>query len=109
MNARFEIEWAPVARDDLDAILTYIATQDSADAAIRVAEQILRRIDALQTHPERGRIVPELNRIAVREYRELVIAPHSIFYRIRGLRVGIVGILDRRRDLEELLLQRMLT
>ena len=108
MSDRYEIEWAPVAQRDLDEIIAYLASRDSVDAAIRVCEQVLRRIDALQTHPERCRIVPELDRIGVLEYRELVIPPHGIFYRIRGHTVGIVGVLDRRRDLEEVLLRRVL-
>ena len=93
---------------DLDEIVSYLAARDSVAAAIRVCEQILLRIDALQTHPERCRIVPELDRLGVLAYRELVIAPHSVFFRIRGRTVGIVGILDRRRDLAELLVRRIL-
>jgi toxin ParE1/3/4 len=108
MNDRYEIEWAPVAQRDLDEIVAYIAARDSVDAAIRVCDRILLRIDALQNHPERCRIVPELDRLGVLDYRELVISPHSVFYRIRGHTVGIVGILDRRRDLAELLFRRVI-
>ena len=108
MSDRFEIEWAPVAQRDLDDIVSYIAARDSVDAAIRVCERILLRIDALKNQPERCRIAPELDRLGILEYRELAIPPHSVFYRIRGHTVGMVGILDRRRDLEELLFRRVL-
>lgn len=108
MSDRYEIEWAPIAQRDLDEIVAYIAARNSVDAAIRVCELILLRIDALQTHPERCRIVPELDRLGVLDYRELVIPPHSVFYRVRGHTVGIVGVLDRRRDLAELLVRRVI-
>ncbi len=108
MPDRFRIEWAPIALGDLDEILEYVAARDSVDAAGRVYEKLRDRIERLVTQPQRCRIPPELGKLGVTEYRELVVAPYGVFFRIRGRVVGIVGVLDRRRDIEELLLQRVL-
>lgn len=108
MPDRFRIEWAPIALSDLDEILEYIAARDSVDAAVHVYEKLRDRIERLVSQPQRCRIPPELRELGVTEYHELVVAPYGVFFRIRGKTVGIVGVVDRRRDLEELLLQRVL-
>ena len=88
MSSRYRIQWAPVAQRDLDEILEYIAVRDSVDAAVRIHTRISERIDKLQSHPERCRIVPELKRIGVSDYRELLVSPYSIFFRIQKHVVG---------------------
>ena len=108
MTERYGIEWAPVALDDLDAILKYIAARDCVDAAVDVYGKIMHRIEGLVLHPTRCRVPPELEEAGVTEFRELILAPYSVFFRIRGRTVGIVAVLDRRRDLQELLVQRVL-
>ncbi len=42
------------------------------------------------------------------EYRELIAAPYRIFYRITGKVVSLLGVLDGRRELEEMLVNRAL-
>ncbi len=108
MPDRFRIEWAPIALSDLDGILECISVRDGVDAAVHVYEKLRERIERLVSRPRRCRIPPELRGLGVTEYRELVVAPYGVFFRIRGKTVGIVGVLDRRRNTEELLLQRVL-
>lgn len=108
MAERHQIEWAPVAQRDLDEILEYIAARDSVDAAMAVYEKLITRIDKLTSRPTRCRVVPELRACGVTAYRELVIRPYGVFFRITEETVGIVTVLNRRRDLEEILVQRAL-
>jgi toxin ParE1/3/4 len=108
MPDRYRIEWAPVAERDLQLILEYIARRDSVDAANAVYRNIIEKVERLFLHPSRCRIPPELSELGVREYRELIIPPYSVFFRIRGRTAGILAVLDRRRDLEEILIQRAL-
>jgi plasmid stabilization system protein ParE len=108
MPERFAIEWAPVAYRDMDRLIDYIAANDCVEAAIQVHDRILHEIDKLNSFPERCRIPPELRETGIRDFRELVISPYSVFFRIVGRSVAIVGVLDRRRDLDEILLQRLL-
>ncbi len=107
-SERFRIVWAPIAVSDLDEILDYISAQSSVTAAIRVYERVMDRANSLETLPQRGRIVPELRELGVTEYREVITPPYRIFYRISRRTVRILGILDARRDLGEILLNRAL-
>lgn len=88
--------------------MDYIAAQDGLDAAVALHERVRSRTLTLTTHPRRCRIVPELRSLGVMEYRELIIAPYRAFFRIEERRVGIIGVLDGRRELEEMLIQRAL-
>jgi toxin ParE1/3/4 len=105
---RFDIVWSPNAIRDLDEILDYVATTRSADEAERLYEKIVPRVDTLARFPKRARLVPELKRFGVREYRELVVSPYRIVFKIVGRTVAILGVLDGRRELSELLLKRAL-
>jgi len=101
--ARRRLSWAPIAVDDLEGILDYLAAEAGGDTAAEVGSRILSKIETLTRFPERCRVVPELKRIGVRDFRELIVGPYRIFFRIDGSNVGIVGILDGRRDVEEVL------
>jgi len=54
----------------------------------------------------RGRVVPELRARGVVTYRELIVLSCRIIYRAEPREVRIVAALDRRRDLDTLLLER---
>lgn len=56
----------------------------------------------------RGRKVPELVEIEVSEYRELVHPPLRLMYRVAGSEVVLIGVLDSRRGLADLILERAL-
>jgi plasmid stabilization system protein ParE len=53
-------------------------------------------------------VVPELARFQMRTWRELVIRPYRLVYRIEGDTVTVLAVFDARRDLEDLLLERLL-
>ena len=108
MAKTYRIIWAPIAIVDLEEILTYIAQHDSVAAAESVYAKISARIETLRFYPRRCRIVPELRNLGVREYRELVVSPYRVFFRFPEKTVQIVAALDDRRDLEELILKRLL-
>ncbi len=108
MTDAHRVFWAPSAIDDLDEILDYVAAQDGAEAAVRLYDWIARRIESLALHPRRCRVVPELARFGIKAYRELIASPYRVFVRIREGRVNIVAIIDGRRDLEELLISRVM-
>lgn len=101
------VVWTAVAVADLEAIFAYIAAGSEA-----AAQEVLGRIDEqagrLRALPLRGRVVPELAAHGIRTYRELVLPPWRIVYRVDGSSVRIMAVLDARRNLEDLLLARLL-
>ncbi len=108
MAEQFEIVWTRAATVDLDRIFEYVADNSGFERAFALYEKIRGHITTLTTLPRRGRIVPELRDIAVREFRELLIRPYRIIFRLDGRKVVLVGILDGRRDLESILVDRAL-
>ena len=104
--ADFEVLWTNAARLDLERIVTFIA-QENRDRALAVLEQVERRCRALSEFPERGRIVPELRAVDVAAYRESIEGPWRIVYRHDTDRVHVTAVLDARRDLSSLLLERL--
>jgi toxin ParE1/3/4 len=102
----FRVDWAEVARRDIFAIVDYLVERNP-DAAASTLDKLERRAAALRRSPERGRVIPELVRLQLREYRELIVPPYRLVYRVSGRRVLVFGVLDNRRNLEDLLLDRL--
>ncbi len=57
--------------------------------------------------PERCRIVPELKEQGILQYRELIVKPWRIIFRIAEKKVYALSVLDSRRNIEEILLERL--
>lgn len=108
MSDRFEVVWSRHAVRDLDGILDYLADEAGVETALTLYENLRRRLGTLERYPRRCRIVPELREIGLDAYRELIYRPYRIFFRIDGAKLVLLGILDSRRDLEQLLVQRAL-
>ncbi len=107
MSAGYSVLWTEVAERDLREIIAFIAG-DNVQNALRVLENIMDKASALYTFPERGRVVPELQSNGVFIYRELIISPWRLLYRIADSNVYITAVLDSRRNVEEILLQRLI-
>ena len=106
-KARYAVEWAVTARDDLDEIIGYILARDPIDA-LKVLDKIESKAAALDRMPQRGRIVPELKFHGVTTFLEILVPPWRLIYRIDGKSVWVVSVVDGRRQLEDLLLERFL-
>lgn len=104
---RRSVLWAQSARRDLESSVSYLADR-SPQAALSTLDGLEARAKSLRTLAERGRIVPELGRLHIQQYRELVVPPYRIVYRIRGSRVVVLAVLDARRSLEDVLLDRLI-
>jgi len=107
MNKKFKIEWAAVAEIDLKQIIDYIAI-DSPDNAFKTLKKIRQKASSLYTLPERGRIVPELQSQGIHIYRELIVAPWRIVYRISDTTIFVLSVIDSRQNVEDILLNRLL-
>ncbi len=102
----FTVVWTKTAETDLECIIDFIA-DDSIDAAYAVFTRIREHVATLDTFPDKGRVVPELHLHGIIQYRELIKAPWRIIYRIDGNTVYVTSVFDGRRNLEDLLLERV--
>jgi len=105
MARRFRVVWSEVASGDLAALAAFIAL-DSPAAARTLLTKMERRAASLATAPQRGRIVPELAFFSIQTCRELVMRPYRLIYEIEDRTVRVIAVLDGRRDLQDLLLER---
>jgi len=96
------------AMDDLKAIYDYIYDHDSPDRADYVIGQIEKIFGTLALFPERCGYPPELLEVGIKEYRETFFKPYRIVYRIQDSRVYVMMVVDGRRNLQTLLLRRLL-
>jgi len=103
----YRVLWSEQAARDVEQIVTYIAL-DSPAGARRLLERLDKKAASLRVVPSRGRVIPEMARFGWREWRELVVKPYRIMYRIAGRSIHIAAVLDGRRDLEDLLLERLI-
>lgn len=99
--------WASSANEDLVEIAEYLA-EESIDAAEAFVSRVDERLTQLAEFPEIGRVVPELERHNVMRFRELVVSPWRIVYREEKDKIFIVTVFDGRRNIEDILLRRLL-
>jgi len=105
-DRRRRVVWAEAAVRDLEELAAFIATDSLVNA-----ERLLRRLgvkaESLRRTPNRGRLVPELLRFGMRAWRELVVRPYRLVYRVGPDAVVVLAVFDGRRDLEDVLLDRL--
>ncbi len=106
MNPEYKVVWTNVAENDLKEIIDFISV-DSPQNALKILKSIKRKASNLYTLPERGRIVPELQGQGIFQYRELVIPPWRLIYRIGERKVYVLAVIDSRRNVEDVLLARL--
>lgn len=107
MNERYQVYWSKTAESDLMAIILFIR-DNSPHAAINTFASIRDKTSDLVLYPERGRIVPELLAQGIGHYRELIISHWRVIYRFSGDAVYVLSVLDSRRNVEDILLNRLI-
>ncbi len=106
MAKKYKVFWARVAEDDLASIIKYIHL-DNPIAAKDNLKKIKTKASNLNSFPQRGRVVPELKEQGILQYRELVVAPWRIIYRISDSNVYVLSVIDSRQNVEDILLHRL--
>ncbi len=96
------LTWTEPALADLDQIAEYIAL-DNPRAASRFVRKALERVERLEVHPKSGKRPAELTGT---HYREVVVAPCRVFYRIEEDDAYILYVMRSEQLLRPYLLQR---
>jgi toxin ParE1/3/4 len=107
MDPKYKIIWTNVAEKDLRDIIEYISV-DNPHNALKILKKIQQKASSLYTLPERGRIVPELQDQGILQYRELVIHPWRLIYRIAEREIFVLSCIDSRQNVEDMLLKRLI-
>jgi toxin ParE1/3/4 len=90
-----KIAWSPLAVDRASEIAGYIA-EDNPTAAENWVKAVFTKVARLESFPESGRIVPEIDNP---NFREIVYGNYRIIYRVEGKRVSVLTIRHVRQVL----------
>ena len=90
------IEVLPIAQDDVDQALVYIAADDP-NAADRLLDGILEALDQVSRFPLSG-VEVLIGGKRPRRYYRLYVHPYNIFYRIIQDKIVVMRVLHERMD-----------
>lgn len=93
--------WTEPALADLEAIADHIALDNPA-AASRLVERVFESVERLERFPNSGKHPPELPRSP---FREIVVVPCRVFYRIEGDAVFLLHVMRAERLLRKFLIE----
>ncbi len=107
MKTDYLVQWTESARNDLLEIAKYIA-KDSIEIALKKMNLIEEKVHGLGSFPFEGKSVPELEEYNEENYKQLIVNPWRIIYSITGKTVTILIVIDGRRDLQDILLKKLM-
>jgi toxin ParE1/3/4 len=89
--------WTDPALNDLETIAEYIAL-DKPDAAQRYVQLVFQAVERLAQFPKSGSIPKEIPNLP---YRQVVVPPCRIFYRVEKKDVFIVFVMRAEQKFRE--------
>jgi toxin ParE1/3/4 len=104
----FAVSLTDDALADLQDLYDYIAEQDAPVKADGVLDKLDALVQSLAKFPLRGAITKELRDVGIKDYREVYLKPYRVVYRVLGNKVLVYLIVDGRRDMQTLLIQRLI-
>ena len=81
MNSEYKIVWSAGARENLLEIGKYIA-KDSVNIALKKLDLIEEKVNNLGYFANEGRNIPELMEYENNNYKEVIVFPWRIIYKI---------------------------
>ena len=105
---KYKVLIDPQAKQDLKELFIYVAANDSISMADKLLDAIEKTCYKLEEYPERGHIPQELKLTGIKRYLEIHYKPYRIIYEIEKNLVYIHSILDGRRNIQEILSERLL-
>ena len=91
-----QVIWSPEAEQQLDDYAGFIS-KDSPSYAETFVAMILEKADSLELFSDRGRLVPELPML---EVRELIIDSYRLVYKVKDDQVTIATVMHAKQDFD---------
>ena len=105
---KYKVLIDPLAKQDLKEIFLYVALNDNLQSANKLLDSLEEICYKLEAYPERGHIPPEIRSTGIKKYLEIHFKPYRIIYEIEGNIVYVHTVLDGRRNIQEILSDRLL-
>lgn len=104
---QYKVYWTKEATADLEELVDYVS-KDRVSAAKSIYKKIKSKCRELKISPEKYRRVPELLDVYIERYREIIIPPYRVVYKVTESEVYIIAVIDGRRDFESFIFDRLL-
>ena len=101
-----EVIVSQFAEDDLNEIIEYYYSL-SQNYVEKIISEFEENIMSLQSHPKSGRVVPELEKQGILQYRELIQGYYRIVYEVSDDKVIVHTISDGRRNFEDIIISKL--
>ena len=101
-----EVIVSQFAEDDLNEIVEYYYSL-SQNYVEKVISEFEENVMSLQKHPKSGRVVPELEKQGILQYRELIQGYYRIVYEISDDKVIVHTIIDGRRNFQDIIISKL--
>ncbi len=106
MNYKLRID--SFAKRDIIEIYNYVKFNDSRENAEELLDNLEKTYLSLEKLPHRGHIPEELKDTGIKRFLEIHFKPYRVIYEIIGSIVYVHCIFDGRRNLQEILYNRLL-
>ena len=104
-----EIIWSKDAGDELFKIISFIKYNTGKMVANSIYKKINNEVIKVSKNAVGRRIAPILRNFGINHIHQFNISPWSIFYKVENNRMEIVSIIDQRRNLEEILYEKIIS
>ena len=105
-----KVQWTPDGVDSLNEILEYYRDRAGENVANNIYEKVIKEIELLKLEEIKTRQIQELKDIGIIDVYELTVKPWKVYYKISrdNKKVYILFVLDGRRNLEEILISKVI-
>ena len=104
---KYDVIISELAEKDINEIITYYISINT-EYAKKLYGRIKGKILELSLLPEKGRIPPELEKNGIHDFKEIIEGNYRIVYSIHEKTVHILAIVDSRRNLDEILVNKVI-
>lgn len=101
-----EVIVSQFAEDDLNEVAEYYFSL-SQNYVGKVISEFEENVMSLKKHPRSGKVVPELEKQGILQYRELIQGYYRIIYEISDDKVIVHTIIDGRRNFEDVIISKL--
>jgi toxin ParE1/3/4 len=105
---KYKVIIDPQAKLDLKEIFFYVDVNDNIQSANKLLDALEETCSKLEKIPERGYIPTELRPTGIKRYLEIHYKPYRIIYEIEKNIIYIHCVIDGRRNIQEILSNRLL-
>ena len=103
-----KIIWSEDAGNELTEIISYIKKNSGKIIAQNVHKKIMEKINDVSENAKGRRIAPLLKEFGITDIHQININPWLIYYRVENNLMKVISIIDMRRNLEEVLYQKII-